>query len=1042
MKSFFGFKDRAASAAKARVEWASSRVASATQKPPDFGRSSATSAPSSSSAAVSKTPEQAPPAASDGGSAQDVDPVLEHLIRNARSEAVRQEFLRGDMTELIDEYEIRLLVGTYNVNGRKPPPGLDLQPWLAAAVEVDVVVAGFQEIVPLNASNVMNDLVGGSGEAAFAWDRLIGEALNPTPVARSYSCEDGHLLAAPERSESGQQQDGGGRRQAAADAATAAADCASEGSDAEAGRDDAQDGTDTAGRAAPAEAFVQVAAKQMVGVYLSVWVRAGLLPHIRGVQATSVGTGIMGYLGNKGAVTARLRVFDTGLALVVAHLSSGEADGDELRRNYDYSEIMRRAAFPPDSAMSLDPDTLDQQQQPEGVSKVAAPGRRPGRWGAARGIADTEHCLWLGDLNYRLALPDAEARAALRKGDLAALAEADELSTMRRSGRAFEGWQEGPLSFPPTFKFVRGTMQYHGDGPGTDPASPRTAGGTEPNGDAAAAQKKRTPAWTDRVLWRSGAMKQLSYGSAELTASDHMPVAAVFSLPVREYNRERVEAAVEAARRRVDAAEMAAMPRCELEPSTADFGTLHYGQQAACDIVLRNVGSVTASFQFMPLPGAMFGEPADKAFRPTPRWASISPEQGVLEPGAATDLQLTAQVTGGPESTAEVLASVGRCKLEAILVLRIQDGNDIFLAASGAYAPSFFGLSLSTLADLPRPLSTAAGCAAAAEGLAPANGSLHVDTSSPQHTPAREHPGAGANAEFYSPTSSLNSPMSDLGEAPVRRKLDLSKLSQLAEAPEDDAGTHSDGGTEQADAAVAGAGGPQQQQQQEAGQQEADEGDQLAQLVRSAAAASESPTVLALVPPELRALTSYLRRPEVLQTPGLFINRADHMALEVAAESKIVREIREALDEGRPIPQRAGPHDVAATLLAFFASLPAVFMPPAAAQVCDVCVPSADAAASLLADAFAPVEWAVFRHVAGLMRAALEPDAAAANGLTPAALSALLADLWFGPTPHSYGGKGANMSAAEVEDLQRMAADITAIAERRAAFMALFLEPL
>lgn len=71
----------------------------------------------------------------------------------------------------------------------------------------------------------------------------------------------------------------------------------------------------------------------------------------------------------------------------------------------------------------------------------------------------------------------------------------------------------------------------------------------------------------------------------------------------------------------------------------------------------------------------------------------------------------------------------------------------------------------------------------------------------------------------------------------------------------------------------------------------------------------------------------------------------------------------------------------------------------------------ADAAASLLADAFAPVEWAVFRHVAGLMRAALEPDAAAANGLTPAALSALLADLWFGPTPHSYGGKGEPRSS-------------------------------
>lgn len=129
-------------------------------------------------------------------------------------------------------------------------------------------------------------------------------------------------------------------------------------------------------------------------------------------------------------------------------------------------------------------------------------------------------------------------------------------------------------------------------------------------------------------------------------------------------------------------------------------------------------------------------------------------------------------------------------------------------------------------------------------------------------------------------------------------------------------------------------------QQQEAAEAEQD---QLAALVREAAAASKSPAVLALVPPELRskhcsrqgsegatqahrkmagysmwlqtshilraphrsslhppafqrvdiaacrALTEYLRRPDVLQTPGLFVNRADHMSLEVAEESKIVR---------------------------------------------------------------------------------------------------------------------------------------------------------
>lgn len=42
------------------------------------------------------------------------------------------------------------------------------------------------------------------------------------------------------------------------------------------------------------------------------------------------------------------------------------------------------------------------------------------------------------------------------------------------------------------------------------------------------------------------------------------------------------------------------------------------------------------------------------------------------------------------------------CKLDAVLVLRIQNGNDIFLSVTGSYAPSFFGISLPSLASLPR----------------------------------------------------------------------------------------------------------------------------------------------------------------------------------------------------------------------------------------------------------------------------------------------------------------------------------------------------
>ena len=51
------------------------------------------------------------PHAGDGSGEQMVDPVLEHLLKKARSQAVRREFLRGTpLQDLIDDHQLRLLV--------------------------------------------------------------------------------------------------------------------------------------------------------------------------------------------------------------------------------------------------------------------------------------------------------------------------------------------------------------------------------------------------------------------------------------------------------------------------------------------------------------------------------------------------------------------------------------------------------------------------------------------------------------------------------------------------------------------------------------------------------------------------------------------------------------------------------------------------------------------------------------------------------------------------------------------------------------------
>jgi len=57
---------------------------------------------------------------------------------------------------------------------------------------------------------------------------------------------------------------------------------------------------------------------------------------------------------------------------------------------------------------------------------------------------------WCGDLNYRLALGNNEARALASAGDVAALLATDELNGCRAAGDAFAGFAEGAVAFAPT----------------------------------------------------------------------------------------------------------------------------------------------------------------------------------------------------------------------------------------------------------------------------------------------------------------------------------------------------------------------------------------------------------------------------------------------------------------------------------------------------------------------------------------------------------------------------------------------------------------
>ncbi|KAG8049676.1 hypothetical protein GUJ93_ZPchr0009g961 [Zizania palustris] len=318
-----------------------------------------------------------------------------------------------------DTLKYRVFSSTWNVGGMAPSNDLDLEDWLdSRANSYDIYVLGFQEIVQLNARNVLGPR---NSCISTKWNSLIGETLNK------------------------RRRKGVGLHQEITNSSAIE-------------------------RSVQEEHFRCIMSKQMVGIFTSVWVRTNLRPYIHHLNVSCVGSGIMGYLGNKGSVSIRFMLHETSFCFVCCHLASGGKQGDVLLRNFDAADILARTRFPGGATQELPKKILD----------------------------------------HEISLKEADTRLLVEDKNWSILLENDQLLLEFPTGRHFEGWQEGLITFSPTYKYHPNSDQYHWCF------------------DAAPGEKKRVPAWCDRILWRGKGLKQTQYYTCNYRLSDHRPVRAVF----------------------------------------------------------------------------------------------------------------------------------------------------------------------------------------------------------------------------------------------------------------------------------------------------------------------------------------------------------------------------------------------------------------------------------------------------------------------------------------------------------------------------------
>jgi phosphatidylinositol-bisphosphatase len=433
------------------------------------------------------------------------------------------------------------------------------------------------------------------------------------------------------------------------------------------------------------ESYTLLHEGHMVGIVNFIFCKTELLSNFTDVRVATAPVGVLGVMGNKGAVSIRFNYHDTSFCFVAAHLSSGK--GEVEARNRDYFEIIRKTTFRPAAAHAA---------TAHGTHAIEKPWRRVGITAAIdMYINDHAVVVWMGDLNYRLDGERDDIIELTMKDELETLGAKDQLN-MERAKRPdlFQNFCEAEITFPPTYKYEPGTTQY----------------------DAREGKKLRSPAWCDRILFyarsdvddariknnrlstshafaplssasslrfvpssdtvdptmlnkggSNGRIACLRYTADGIMCSDHRPVSALLVTQIHFIDEEKEKISKEAVLMEISRSENARMPKIDMPNRILLFDDCEAGVPTTRYLELHNVGQTPAKWSFMSVTP---GRP------PTPAWLTVSPQLDVCLRGEQQAIAVTVCI---PEEDARSAVSLKEERIDDILVVRVQGGCDFFV---------------------------------------------------------------------------------------------------------------------------------------------------------------------------------------------------------------------------------------------------------------------------------------------------------------------------------------------------------------------------
>ena len=236
---------------------------------------------------------------------------------------------------------------------------------------------------------------------------------------------------------------------------------------------------------------------KLSGILLYIFVLREIMLRARDFETESVKTGFGGLLGNKGGVSLRFSLNGNSFCATNSHLAAHQEN--LAQRIQDYHSILDGTKF------TIDPNTAS--------------------------VTTHDYSFWFGDLNFRfddiekhevlniITKARTAANDSAKVEAISTLYNNDQLSRVKKKKVAFAEYDENPPKFMPTYKFQIGNQDFYDS-------------------------EHRTPAWTDRVLFRyhkdsrrmmeanlKPRIEQLFYDAIpETILSDHKPIVSMFKV--------------------------------------------------------------------------------------------------------------------------------------------------------------------------------------------------------------------------------------------------------------------------------------------------------------------------------------------------------------------------------------------------------------------------------------------------------------------------------------------------------------------------------